>query len=80
MTHCIIFDDDCSGRIEWNHAFTYAGKRVNELWSILPMCHKHHYEEAKHRFLIRAALIKRIQQLDMLDDYRKRYPKATLAG
>lgn len=78
MARCILEDETCSGRIEWMHCFTYGGKRVNELWSILPGCHKHHYEEAKHRFLIRAALVKRIQQLDMLDNYRKKYPKATL--
>ncbi len=41
MTDCIIAAG-CSGRIEWHHAFNYAGKRQNELWAILPLCKFHH--------------------------------------
>jgi len=24
--------------IEWDHCFTYAGRQINELWAILPVC------------------------------------------
>lgn len=42
MSKCCIADEHCSGRIEFHHNFIYAGKRINELWSILPVCHYHH--------------------------------------
>jgi hypothetical protein len=42
MTKCCVADDDCGGRIEWNHALIYGGRRVQEWWSILPMCSYHH--------------------------------------
>ena len=32
---------DCSGRIEWEHAIIWAGKRVNEKWAIVPCCTSH---------------------------------------
>lgn len=32
----------CGGRIEWHHAFIFAGRQVNERWCIVPACHSHH--------------------------------------
>jgi hypothetical protein len=32
----------CEGRITWEHAFTYAGKQINERWAIIPLCWHHH--------------------------------------
>lgn len=46
MTKCIHRyleeSDCCEGRIEWEHAFLYAGKQINEKWSIVPCCTYHH--------------------------------------
>lgn len=28
--------------IEWEHPWTYAGKQINEVWSIVPVCRKCH--------------------------------------
>lgn len=28
--------------VEWDHAFTYAGRQVNEAWAIVPLCWYHH--------------------------------------
>ena len=36
MKTCVLAGE-CGGRIEWHHAFNYAGKRQNELWAILPV-------------------------------------------
>lgn len=33
---------DCSGRITWEHAILYAGRRINERWAIIPICERHH--------------------------------------
>lgn len=32
----------CFGRVEWHHNLRYSGKRQNEWWSLLPLCHDHH--------------------------------------
>lgn len=29
-------------KVEWHHAFTYAGKRVNEKWCIIPILKRIH--------------------------------------
>lgn len=42
---CCIADETCSGRTEWHHNLIYAGKRQNELFCILPVCHSHHERE-----------------------------------
>src|SRR3990167_1326227 len=39
---CARFDEECSGRITWELAFTYAGRQINEKWSIIPLCEYHH--------------------------------------
>ena len=62
---------DCSGRIEWEHAILYAGKRLNEPWAIIPCCTSHNRgqgivkEYNRYRALLRADL----------DDISKRYPR-----
>lgn len=35
-------DGGCNGRITMEHAFIYAGRQINELWSIIPLCWYHH--------------------------------------
>ena len=60
MERCILAPLFCAGRIEWNHAMTYKGKRINELYTILPMCHEHHRKEASYRDAIHSVLRARI--------------------
>jgi len=40
--YCARDSEDCAGRITMEHAVTYAGKRINELWAIIPLCERHH--------------------------------------
>ena len=42
MTHCVHYDTECKGRVEWEHAIYYAGRQINELWTIVPVCTYHH--------------------------------------
>lgn len=42
MKVCIHDNHECKGRVEWEHAFTYAGKQINEFWAIVPVCTYHH--------------------------------------
>src|SRR5436305_232734 len=64
--------------IEWNHAVSYGGRRQNEPWGIIPMCHLHHEQESRHRPLISRAMRDRIFAFGMLDDFKAKYPKSTL--
>ena len=33
-----LHDHTCEGRITWEHALIYAGKKVQEPWAIVPLC------------------------------------------
>lgn len=39
---CARLNNDCAGRITWEHAIIYAGRQLNEKWSIVPLCTYHH--------------------------------------
>ena len=60
----------CSGRPEWEHAFIYAGRQINERWSIVPVCAFHHRG---------SGLVKGFNQYVALtrasDDDLKKYPR-----
>lgn len=42
MKVCARADAECAGRITWEHALYYAGKQIQERWSIIPLCVYHH--------------------------------------
>lgn len=46
MDACIYtwFDKNhvCQGHIEWEHPFKFAGKKVQERWSVVPLCWGYH--------------------------------------
>jgi hypothetical protein len=42
MKRCIYDNEECDGRVEFEHALIYAGKQVVEWWSIVPVCTYHH--------------------------------------
>lgn len=62
----------CMGDIEWHHNLTYAGKRVNEYGSILPVCKYHHQKESKFKRELNAIMYTR-----MTDEDRAKYPRKT---
>ena len=78
MKECDIANGMCEGKLEWHHAFTYAGKRVNELWSIIPLCHHHHLHEGKIRWVIENRLRDRIKHFHAEKEFRTKYPKSDL--
>ena len=78
MGKCIIYDARCDGENEWQHAFTYAGKRRNEYWAILPMCNFHHRREASYRLEQYAAMVERIHHFAAEKDFRDKYPRSKL--
>ena len=42
-------DGGCWGRITIEHALIYAGKQINELWCLLPLCWFHHLGEGLNK-------------------------------
>lgn len=46
MAKCIyLYRNDatqCQGRIEFEHAWTFAGRRLNRPWAVVPACSTHH--------------------------------------
>lgn len=73
MQRCIywgIRSNGCKGRVEWEHAFEYGGKQINEEWAIVPVCTYHHRialdkDYNRFRAIIRADI----------DDLQRRMPK-----
>ena len=69
MAHCIY--PGCGGKPEWEHAWIYAGRQINEPWAIVPCCTYHHRGDGldkdynRYRSLIRADI----------DDLCSRMPK-----
>src|SRR5581483_10401830 len=63
---CKIYDGKCDGRIQWHHAFTYAGKRINEMWSIIPLCKYHHDYVSRYTERITNLLWFRINKFNAL--------------
>lgn len=37
-----INSHECAGRITWEHAIILAGRQLNEIWAILPICERGH--------------------------------------
>lgn len=39
---CCRLNSECDGRITIEHAIEYAGKRIDDAWSLIPLCEFHH--------------------------------------
>ncbi len=75
MSTCCLKSERCHGRIEWQHYFTYAGKRQSEIYGILPLCHWHHVHEGAFREEQEAIMQQRIKHFGKEEEFRMKYPK-----
>lgn len=46
---CARSNDDCEGRITFEHALIYAGKQIQERFSVIPLCEYHHLGKGLHK-------------------------------
>ncbi len=61
MKRCFRWQEhECQGRVEWEHAWIYAGRQVQERWAIIPCCTFHHRGEGLDKNLNRYAAILRM--------------------
>lgn len=85
--HACIYG--CPGKPEWEHAFTYAGKQIQEDWAIVPCCYFHHrgagFDKSFNRYiaLLRAtpedlAKYPKTNWHQLLEHLTKRYVHATI--
>ena len=77
MLICIYNNKDCSRRVEWEHAWNYAGKQIQEEWAIIPCCTYHHRGNGLDKDFNRyKSLIKAFSLSDRgLIDIIKKYPR-----
>jgi hypothetical protein len=67
---CARKNEDCDGRITWEHAFIYAGRQVQERFALIPLCWHHHLGEGLNKEINHWISINRASE----DDFAK-YPK-----
>lgn len=67
-------EGNCSGRVEWEHAFIYAGKQVQERWAIVPACTFHHRGRGLDKNLNRYAALLRMTD-EELEETENKYPR-----
>ena len=46
---CARHNDDCDGRVTWEHAIIYAGRQVQRKWAIIPLCEFHHLRDGLNK-------------------------------
>lgn len=63
--HCCRRDEHCSGRVTWEHCFTYAGRQVQERWAIIPLCEYHHLGSGLNKRINREIAISRATPEDL---------------
>lgn len=76
MLVCVHNNCDCEGRVEWEHSWLYAGKRINEKWAIIPCCYMHHRGGLLDKDYNRYCSLKKAFKLyGDLRELFKKYPK-----
>lgn len=68
----------CKGKIQWHHSMTYAGKRVNEIYAILPVCEAHHDKQAELRQPQEHLMRTRIKEFNAEADFKRKFPRSDL--
>jgi len=70
---CARKNDDCGGRITIDHSMTYKGIRLDDYWSLVPVCWEHHLGGSFNKKINQAIAIHRAT-----DDDLKKYPRLSI--
>lgn len=57
--------------IEWEHAMTYQGKRINEVWAIVPLCWYVHRGPGEVKEISQWLALNRISDFEIAAKYPK---------
>jgi len=71
MQICCVADEECEGRIEWNHALIFQGRRQQVWWSIVPMCVFHHRYTDRPDIRTKVNAIMRERSGGQLEEFEK---------
>ena len=63
-------EGECDGIITIEHAYIYAGKQINEIWALLPLCWYHHLGDGLIKWLNQYLALERATDEDLA-----KYPK-----
>lgn len=81
-TCCLSYLGGCIGRIEWHHNLIFAGKQINEKFTILPLCTYHHNVEKRfdikpklNQLMVDRATEEELEKYSKVIDWKK-YKKA----
>ena len=67
---CARAGNECRGRITIEHALTYAGKRIDDMFALLPLCEFHHLGDGlDKRWNIEMAMTR------ATEEDKKKYPR-----
>lgn len=64
----------CDGRITMEHAFIYAGRQIDEVWAIIPLCWWHHLGDGMVKWLNELIALRRATPEELA-----KYPKKNWA-
>lgn len=83
MKRCLLRGYDCSaGKLEWNHAWVYSGRQINERWGIALLCVFHHRLAHSNKIVKRYVQELLLQEMtdEELADAQKKYPRFDWVG
>jgi len=63
-------ENECNGRITFEHCWIYGGRQIQEKWAIIPLCIYHHLGQGLNKKLNHWFSINRMTEDDML-----KYPR-----
>lgn len=82
MKICIWNNSDCRdeffnfpSKVEWEHAFLYAGKQIQEIWSIIGVCWFHHRGPGLDKGFNQYKALSKIKTIGQLTEIYAKYPK-----
>lgn len=67
---CARLSDECSGRITWEHALYYAGRKIQDRFAIIKLCEYHHLGSGLVKSINQQLAGARASEEDM-----KKYPR-----
>jgi len=70
-----IDEGDCEGRITWEHAASYGGRKIQERWAIIKLCERHHSLGRWQNQPLNKRRNREIAMGRATAEDRKRYPK-----
>lgn len=80
---CCRENEDCKGRITWEHACYYGGRKIQEKWAIVGLCEYHHgvgkYDNKRgldKKYGQWVAYNRLFNDEKALEEAKKKYPKA----